>query len=113
MDGTRSAVVGDDVLRQRRHLAADGVVVPVVAIGRDGLVQGTPDVVTRGVVIDARTGTLLETLPAVVAEVIRGAGSDKRVDPAELTERVRVELQRVFRKQAGRRPLVVPVIMEI
>ena len=113
MDGTRTAVVGDDVIRQRRHLAADGVVVPVLAIGRDGLVQGTPDVVTRGVVIDARTGALLETLPAVVAEVIRAAGSDERVDPAELTERVRVDLQRVFRKQAGRRPLVLPVIMEI
>lgn len=113
MDGTRSSEVGDDVLRQRRHLAADGVVVPVFAIGRDGRVEGTPDVVTRGVVIDARTGTLLEALPAVVAEVIRGAGSDERVTPAELTERVRIELQRVFRKQAGRRPLVLPVIMEI
>lgn len=113
MDGTRSAEVGDEVLRQRRHLAADGVVVPVIAVNRDGLVEGTPDVVTRGVVIDARTGTLLETLPAVAAEVIRAAGPEARVDSAALTEHVRLELQRVFRKQAGRRPLVLPVIMEI
>ena len=113
MDGTRSAQVGDDVLRQRRHLAADGVVVPVIAISRDGLVEGTPDVVTRGVVLDACTGALLETLPAVVADVIRGAGPDDRVDPLVLAERVRLELQTVFRKQTGRRPLVLPVIMEI
>jgi ribonuclease J len=113
MDGTRSAEVGDDVLRQRRHLAADGVVVPVIAIRADGLVEGTPDVVTRGVVIDARTGALLETLPTVVADVIRAAGPDERLDPGALTEHVRLELQRVFRKQAGRRPLVLPVIMEI
>ena len=113
MDGTRSAEVGDEVLRQRRHLATDGVVVPVIAVSRDGLVEGTPDVVTRGVVIDARTSTLLETLPAVAADVIRAAGADARVDSAALTEHVRLELQRVFRKQAGLRPLVLPVILEI
>ncbi|HIE93064.1 MAG TPA: ribonuclease J [Acidobacteria bacterium] len=113
MDGTRSAEVGADVLRQRRHLAADGVVVPVIAVSRDGLVEGIPDVVTRGMVIDARTGALLETLPAMAADVIRAAGPDQRIDPAALTEHVRRELQRVFRKQAGRRPLVLPVIMEI
>jgi mRNA degradation ribonuclease J1/J2 len=55
----------------------------------------------------------LETLPAVAADVIRAAGADARVDSAALTEHVRLELQRVFRKQAGRRPLVLPVILEI
>ncbi len=113
MDGTRSAEVSADVLRQRRQLAADGVVVPVITLSLDGLVEGNPDVVTRGMVIDARTSTLLETLPAVAADVIRAAGPDERVDPAALTEHVRLELQRVFRKQAGRRPLVLPVILEI
>jgi len=113
MDGTRSAEVGADVLRQRRQLAADGVVVPVITLSLDGLVEGTPDVVTRGMVIDARTSTLLQSLPAVAADVIRAAGPDERVDPAALTEHVRLELQRVFRKQAGRRPLVLPVILEI
>ena len=113
MDGTRSAEVSADVLRQRRQLAADGVVVPVITLSLDGLVEGAPAVVTRGMVIDARTSTLLETLPAVAADVIRAAGPDERVDPAALTEHVRLELQRVFRKQAGRRPLVLPVILEI
>ena len=113
LDGTRSAEVGADVLRQRRQLAADGVVVPVITLSLDGLVEGTPDVVTRGMVIDARTSTLLQTLPAVAADVIRAAGPDERVDPAALTEHVRLELQRVFRKQAGRRPLILPVILEI
>lgn len=113
MDGTRSAEVSADVLRQRRQLAADGVVVPVITLSLDGLVEGNPDVVTRGMVIDARTSTLLQTLPAVAADVIRAAGPDERVDPAALTEHVRLELQRVFRKQAGRRPLILPVILEI
>ena len=113
MDGTRSTEVSADVLRQRRQLAAEGVVVPVITLSLDGLVDGNPDVVTRGMVIDARTSTLLQTLPAVAADVIRAAGPDERVDPAALTEHVRLELQRVFRKQAGRRPLILPVILEI
>ena len=113
MDGTRSTEVSADVLRQRRQLAAEGVVVPVITLSLDGLVEGNPDVVTRGMVIDARTSTLLQTLPAVAADVIRAAGPDERVDPAALTEHVRLELQRVFRKQAGRRPLILPVILEI
>ncbi|MDP6580192.1 MAG: ribonuclease J [Vicinamibacterales bacterium] len=114
IDGTRSGEVGDEVLRHRRHLAGDGVVVPVIAINRqEGHVEGTPDVITRGVVVDEQTDTLLETLPELLVAVIDGTGPDERSDQGLLTERVRIELQRLFRKQVGRRPLVLPVIMEI
>ncbi len=114
IDGTRSGEVGDEVLRHRRHLAADGVVVPVIALNRqEGRIEGTPDVVTRGVVVDAPTDSLLETVPTLVSEVVDSATPDERSDQGLLTERVRIELQRVFRKRVGRRPLVLPVIMEI
>src|ERR671931_2019733 len=54
IDGTRSGEVGDEVLRDRRHLAGDGLVVPVLAISRQsGLLEETPDVITRGFVLDA------------------------------------------------------------
>ena len=60
IDGTRSGEVGDEVLRDRRHLSGDGLVVPVVAIGRQsGALEETPDVITRGFVLDARTEALL------------------------------------------------------
>ena len=114
IDGTRSGEVGDEVLRHRRHLAADGVVVPVIVVSRqDGRVEGTPDVITRGVVVDERTDTLLEELPGLLAAVMDRAGPEERSDQGLLTERVRIELQRLFRKRVGRRPLVLPVIMEI
>ena len=64
IDGTRSGEVGDEVLRDRRHLAGDGLVVPVVAIGRQsGTLEETPDVITRGFVLDARTEALLKEIP--------------------------------------------------
>ena len=114
IDATRAGEVGDDVLRQRWHLATDGVVVPVIAVSRRaGGVEGRPDVITRGVVVDERTELLLAQLPRLLAEVVDGASLDERSNQGLLAERVRVELQRLFRKRVGRRPLVLPVIMEI
>ncbi|HET7216651.1 MAG TPA: ribonuclease J [Vicinamibacterales bacterium] len=114
IDGTRSGEVGDEVLRDRRHLAGDGLVVPVVAIGRQsGTVEETPDVITRGFVVDARTEALLKEIPSLLAATIEGASVEERTDPGLIKERIRVDLQRFFRKRSGLRPLVLPVIMEI
>jgi ribonuclease J len=114
IDGTRSGEVGDEVLRDRRHLAGDGLVVPVVAIGRQsGTLEETPDVITRGFVVDARTEALLREVPALVAAAIEGASVEERTDPGLIKERIRVDLQRFFRKRSGLRPMVLPVVMEI
>jgi ribonuclease J len=114
IDGTRSGEVGDEVLRDRRHLAGDGLVVPVVAIGRQsGALEETPDVITRGFVVDARTEALLKEIPTLLAATIEGASVEERTDPGLIKEKIRVDLQRFFRKRSGLRPLVLPVIMEI
>jgi ribonuclease J len=114
IDGTRSGLVGDEVLRDRRHLAGDGLVVPVVAIGRQsGTLEETPDVITRGFVVDARTEALLKEIPSLLAAAIESASVEERTDPGLIKERIRVDLQRFFRKRSGLRPLVLPVIMEI
>lgn len=114
IDGTRTGEVVDEVLRDRRHLAADGVVVAVLAISRQsGTLEEPPDLITRGVVVDARTEGLLREVPALLAEVVESASVEERTDPGLIREKVRLELQRFFRKRAGRRPLVVPVVLEI
>jgi len=114
IDGTRSGEVGDEVLRDRRHLAGDGLVVPVVAISRQsGLLEETPDVITRGFVLDTRTESLLKEVPALVAAAIDSASVEERTDPGLIKEKIRVDLQRFFRKRSGLRPLVLPVVMEI
>lgn len=114
IDGTRSGEVGDEVLRDRRHLSGDGLVVPVVAIGKQsGTLEETPDVITRGFVVDARTEALLKEIPGILASTIEASSVEERTDPGLIKERIRVELQRFFRKRSGLRPLVLPVIMEI
>jgi ribonuclease J len=114
IDGTRSGAVGDEVLRDRRHLSGDGLVVPVVAIGRQsGALEETPDIITRGFVLDARTEALLKEIPSLLAATLETASVEERTDPGLIKERIRVDLQRFFRKRSGLRPMVLPVIMEI
>ena len=114
IDGTRTGEVGDEVLRDRRHLSGDGLVVTVVAIGRQsGALEETPDVITRGFVVDTRTEALLKEIPSILAATIDASSVEERTDPGLIKERIRVELQRFFRKRSGLRPLVLPVIMEI
>jgi len=114
IDGTRSGEVGDEVLRDRRHLAGDGLVVPVVAIGKQsGALEETPDVITRGFVRDARTEALLKEIPSLLSATIEGASVEERTDPGLIKEKIRVDLQRFFRKRSGLRPLVLPVVMEL
>jgi ribonuclease J len=114
IDGTRSGAVGDEVLRDRRHLSGDGLVVPVVVIGRQsGALEETPDIITRGFVLDARTEALLKEIPSLLAATLETASVEERTDPGLIKERIRVDLQRFFRKRSGLRPLVLPVIMEI
>jgi ribonuclease J len=113
IDSTRVGEVNDEVLRDRRHIAADGVVVPVIAINRQtGVLEGVPELLVRGFVTADDPGLLSEAA-AMVSAVIEGCGVEERTDPGLMQERVRTEVRRYLRKRTGRRPLVLPVVMEI
>jgi len=115
IDTTRVGEVGDEVLRDRRHIAGDGVVVAVVAISRHtGTMTGAPELVARGFVVDAgEEESLFADAGRVIGECIASAGVEERTDQGLMTEKLRIELRRFFKKRSGRRPLVLPVLMEI
>jgi ribonuclease J len=114
IDGTRVGEVGDEVLRDRRHLAADGLVIPVVAISRQtGVVEGSPEVIARGFVTDRESDDVLNEASRLITVVITEASIEERTDPGLINEKIRVELRRFLRKRTGRRPMVLPVVMEI
>ena len=113
IDGTRTGEVGDEVLRDRRHLAEDGLVVPVVAINKQtGLLEGVPDIITRGFVME-NSQELLADGARVLSDVMEQSSVEERTDQGLIKEKLRAELRRFFRKRSGRRPFVLPVIMEI
>jgi ribonuclease J len=116
IDVTRVGEVGEEVLRDRRHLATDGVIVAMVAISRHtGALVGEPEIVARGFVVnEGEGGALFKDAAIVVMECIATAGIEERTDQGLMTEKLRVELRRFFKKRSsGRRPLVLPVLMEI
>jgi ribonuclease J len=114
IDGSRTGEIVDEVLRDRRHLSADGLVVPVLAVNRQtGMLEGVPDVITRGFVVDERTESMLSEASALLSDVFGQASLEERTDIGLIKERVRIELQRAIRRRSGRRPLVLPVVMEI
>jgi ribonuclease J len=114
IDGTRIGEVGDEVLRDRRHLAADGLVVPVVAMNRQtGAMEGPPQVIARGFVTSTVSEEILLEGARHLETVIAECSVEERTDPGLMNERIRVELRRFLKKRTGRRPMVLPVVMEI
>ena len=114
IDGTRTGEVDGEMLRHRRQLAADGLVVPVVVINRQtGLLEGVPELVARGFVPEAEAGDVLTDGGAFIATVIGECSAAERTDEGLLKERIRGELRRFLKRRTGRRPMVLPVVMEI
>ena len=114
IDDTRVGEVADEVLRDRRHLAEDGIVLPVVAVRKqDGELARPPEIITRGVVTDASSDALGLDAVRMLTDVIGALPVEERTDPGLLRETIRVELRRSFKRRSGRRPLVLPVVMEI
>ncbi len=114
IDGTRTGEVDGEMVRHRRQLAADGLVVPVVVINRQtGLLEGLPELVARGFVPETEAGDVLTDGSAFIATVIAECSSAERRDEGVLKERIRGELRRFLKRRTGRRPMVLPVVMEI
>ncbi|MEZ5418713.1 MAG: ribonuclease J [Vicinamibacterales bacterium] len=114
IDGTGSGAVDGEMIRDRRQLAADGLVVPVVVMNRQSRVrEGLPELVARGFVPEGEAGDVLADGAAFIASVIDGCSSGERSDEGLLKERIRGEFRRFLKRRTGRRPMVLPVVMEI
>jgi ribonuclease J len=113
IDSTGLGEVAEMVVRDRRNLSYDGVVLPIVALNpTSGAVEAEPELVTHGF-IDGEDDELLAELRGVVDATIKLAGHDERTDEAIMKDRLRLALKRHIQRATGRRPVIIPVIMEI
>lgn len=105
--------VPDVVVRDRQHLAEDGFVIVVVAVGSDGRLIRDPEIITRGLVhVDASQDILTE-LRRMLVGMFDESPADELRDSDLLQEKMRALLKRYFRKSMGRRPMILPVIWEM
>jgi len=102
------------VVRDRQHLAEEGVVLAVVPINKaTGLIEGTPVLVSRGHIQEEGGAALMAEARQVILSALEECSRDERVDSLVLTEMVRAALKKFYRKRTGTRPMIVPVILEI
>jgi ribonuclease J len=114
VDGLGIGDVGEVILRDRRRLAGDGVVVVVVtADGHSGEVLAGPDVITRGFIEGEASEEILEEARHRVLLSLKEVEDEAVGDPNILKQHIRRTLGRYFFEAIGRKPLILPVIMEV
>jgi ribonuclease J len=114
VDGLGIGDVGEHVLRDRRKLAGDGIVVVVLALdGQTGAVLAGPDVVNRGFVFDETAGDLLEGARDRALAALAEAPLEEKKDLGLLKQHIRRSLGRYFFEATERKPVILPVIMEV
>jgi len=114
VDGYGVGDVGSVVLRDRRHLAQDGVIVVVLSMsGEDGTLVSGPDIITRGFVYVKESEGLMEELRQVALEAIEGVDLRYSTDWSAIKSAIKGDLSNYLYKKTKRSPMILPVIMEV
>ena len=114
VDGKGIGDVEELVLRDRRHLSQDGVVLAILGIhATSGEVVAGPDLVSRGFLLEGAQQAMLQDARGAVLAALQTLSPESRGDPVEVQESVRRTLKRFFDKRLDRRPMILPFIMEM
>ena len=114
VDGYGVGDVGSVVLRDRRHLAQDGMIVVVLSMsGEDGALVSGPDIITRGFVYVKESEGLMEELRQVAMEAIQGVDTRYATDWSAIKSAIKGDLSNYLYKKTKRSPMILPVIMEV
>ena len=114
VDGTGVGDVGSVVLRDRTHLAQDGMVVVCVNLSsQDGSILPGPDIITRGFIYVKESEELMEELRGVAMEAIERCQRKRVRDWSAIKSAIKNDLSGYLDKTTKRNPMILPVIMEI
>jgi ribonuclease J len=106
--------VEEVVIRDRRHLSEDGVVVPIIVIDKHtGEVELSPEIVTRGFLPTEDGQETLAKARDVILKTVELSSDEEKMDWSVIKEKIRVDLKRYLNKHTAKRPLILPVILEV
>jgi ribonuclease J len=106
--------IDEVVIRDRKHLSEDGVVMPIIAINKHtGQIESQPEIVTRGFMPSDNGLELLNGAREVVLRTVEQSNAEEKTDWSVIKEKIRVDLRRYLKKQTSKRPLILPVILEL
>ena len=114
VDGYGVGDVGSVVLRDRKHLAQDGMIVVVLSMsGEDGALVSGPDIITRGFVYVKESEGLMEELRQVAMEALQSVDGRYQTDWSAIKGAIKGDLSNYLYKKTKRSPMILPVIMEV
>jgi ribonuclease J len=114
VDGKGVGDVGTVVLKDRKHLSEDGMIVVIIGMNHStGAIIYGPDLVSRGFVFEDESQEYLENARGVVVAALDDLNTEMRCDVDEVKTAVRQALRRFCKKTIERRPVILPVIMEM
>ena len=114
VDGTGVGDVGSVVLRDRKHLAQDGMIVVVLTLsGEDSSLMAPPEIVTRGFIYEKESDGLMEEMRRVINESLASCRHQRITDWAGIKNKVRTNLTGYLYKATKRSPMIIPVITEL
>ena len=110
--GGTADVVEDVVIRDRVHLGEGGLVIAIVTINKlTGKVEKAPELITRGFVEGDME--LAKQAQQIVVKTLDESSAEEKADPGVVREKVRTDLKRYIQKKSARRPMIMPVILEV
>ncbi len=111
--GAAGEVVGDMVIRDRRVISEDGIVLPILAINRHtGKIESSPELVSRGFALESDAEFMKAARESVI-RTLESSNEEEKTDWGVMKEKIRADLKRFINREAERRPLIFPVILEI
>jgi ribonuclease J len=114
VDGKAHGDIHDAVLKDRRRLAQDGIILVIIGVNRQtGEVVSGPDIVTRGVAFAGEEAALISEAREVVAAVLAETGAEVLTEWGEVQIKVRKALRKFVDRRLERRPLILPTVIEI
>ena len=114
VDGLGIGDVGNVVLRDRKHLSQDGLIIVVMAIDRDqGVLVSGPDIISRGFIYVRENEDIIESTREVVRSILLSSGKLDGDEWPALKNRIKDELHRFIYEKIKRNPMILPIIVEI
>ncbi len=114
VDGTELVTMGSEILRDRRHLSATGLVVAVVVVDqKTGKVVQEPQLLSRGVACEGEAEGLLDEALGVLLDCLDDVGPELCTDADWAEEEIRLSLRRFFKRRLDRKPVVLPIVLEV
>lgn len=113
VDGLGVGDVGNIVLRDRRHLAQDGLIVVVVSITSEGVITSGPDIISRGFVYVRESEDLMGSVKRVVKQSIKKCEKSKITDWSTIKNTIKTSLSDYIYEKTKRKPMILPVVIEV